>query len=389
MKDLHVVSALSLACAGYAHAQISATHDSTLEEARFPVSRGSNFTFQPSSGSLCYWAVAQYPDESQEFFRLQPQPVCPRSVANVSTTLRLRFGAGLQTGNATLTVQCNEPSVWNFFINEAESDYEGHTAIEPICEEEDDSTSGTASPSQPFNSYNDTAGGNGIATGSFKSFRPSGTSAIFQGNQSFVVPSTFATSTASFGPPLQSSDSISQPQVVGSSGLDSPYSSVPQPHSILTNGFGSPDSHETGWRPSGSATEQSMHSASVTSSSVSNPAAQSQHDMASSGVPFAGDSEPTEQLGKQEAGQAPSTRTGVPDTTTSPNSADLLPPDNSAYSDMGALPTSALSAVSDKAALSSTASTIVPTNPSLQLGDANITRLSPNDATSSGCVCTC
>lgn len=107
--------------------------ESLSDEARFPISRGDNFTFQPAAGSLCQWAVAQYSLSEKQFFVLDSQPACAPAVGNVSTTLRLQFGDEVAPGNATLTVQCKEPSIWNFIINDDATKRGRKTVLDSVC----------------------------------------------------------------------------------------------------------------------------------------------------------------------------------------------------------------------------------------------------------------
>lgn len=107
--------------------------ESLSDEARYPISRGDNFTFQPAAGSLCQWAVAQYSLSEKQFFVLDSQPACAPAADNVSTTLRLQFGDEVAPGNATLTVQCKEPSVWNFIINDDGPERGHKTVLDSVC----------------------------------------------------------------------------------------------------------------------------------------------------------------------------------------------------------------------------------------------------------------
>lgn len=114
-------------------AQRSDSAEGLSDEARFPISRGDNFTFQPAAGSLCQWAVAQYSLSEKQFFVLDSQPACTPAGSNVSTTLRLQFGDEVAPGNATLTVQCKEPSVWNFIINDDAPERGRKTVLDSVC----------------------------------------------------------------------------------------------------------------------------------------------------------------------------------------------------------------------------------------------------------------
>lgn len=149
-----VAITLVLASIKTAWAQTTAPEDGVSDEARFPISRGANFTFQPSSGSLCHWAVAQYPGSGKEFFALDSQQTCPQLASNASTTLRLQFGDEVEPGNGTLTVQCKEPSVWKFIINDDEPEREGKTVLDSVCDNGD----------LPFEK--DSLGGGGLLNGS-------------------------------------------------------------------------------------------------------------------------------------------------------------------------------------------------------------------------------
>lgn len=109
--------------------------EASLDDARFPISRGVNFTFQPSAGAQCHWAVAQYPGSRKEFFVLDASPACP-GLADNSTTLLLRFGSEVVPGNASLTVQCDEPSVWQFIVSLDEPVGGRKTTLNSICDAE-------------------------------------------------------------------------------------------------------------------------------------------------------------------------------------------------------------------------------------------------------------
>lgn len=133
MKGPYFALAFGVTEAVYARAQMTAVQASDLQEARFAISRGSNFTFQPATGSTCRWAVAQYPDQSTDFFDLASQLRCSDLDTNGTSTLRLRFGGNIEPGNVSLTVQCKEPSVYQFLISDHETDDRGSTSIESVC----------------------------------------------------------------------------------------------------------------------------------------------------------------------------------------------------------------------------------------------------------------
>lgn len=107
--------------------------DDSLDDARFPILRGANFTFQPSAGVRCHWAVAQYQGSGKEFFVLDGKPACP-GLAENSTTLVLRFGGNVVPGNASLTVQCDEPAVWHFIISREQPVGFGRTTLTSVCD---------------------------------------------------------------------------------------------------------------------------------------------------------------------------------------------------------------------------------------------------------------
>jgi len=129
------MTAMSLVLANSCNVQAQRPNldESVSDEARFPISRGDNFTFQPAAGSMCQWAVAQYPLSGKQFFILDSQPACAPVAGNASTTLRLQFGDEIAPGNATLTVQCKEPSVWNFIISDDEPERGGKTVLDSVC----------------------------------------------------------------------------------------------------------------------------------------------------------------------------------------------------------------------------------------------------------------
>lgn len=135
MRGLPSTNTISLVLATIhsVQAQKPNLDESVPDEARFPISRGDNFTFQPAAGSLCQWAVAQYPRSGKQFFILDSQPACAPVTGNASTTLRLQFGDEIAPGNATLTVQCKEPSIWNFIINDDEPEQGSKTVLDSIC----------------------------------------------------------------------------------------------------------------------------------------------------------------------------------------------------------------------------------------------------------------
>ncbi|KAM0703968.1 hypothetical protein Q7P35_008974 [Cladosporium inversicolor] len=135
MRSIPGTTAMSLVLTSIycVQAQRPDSAESLSEEARFPISRGDNFTFQPAAGSLCQWAVAQYSLSEKQFFILDSQPACTPAEGNVSTTLRLQFGDEVAPGNATLTVQCKEPSVWNFIINDDAPERGRKTVLDSVC----------------------------------------------------------------------------------------------------------------------------------------------------------------------------------------------------------------------------------------------------------------
>lgn len=135
MRGISGTTAMSLVLTSIysVQAQRPDSAESLSDEARFPISRGDNFTFQPAAGSLCQWAVAQYSLSEKQFFVLDSQPACAPAGGNVSTTLRLQFGDEVAPGNATLTVQCKEPSVWNFIINDDVPERGRKTVLDSVC----------------------------------------------------------------------------------------------------------------------------------------------------------------------------------------------------------------------------------------------------------------
>ncbi|KAM0714693.1 hypothetical protein Q7P37_009710 [Cladosporium fusiforme] len=251
----------SLACTRTIHAQTSRIIESSLEEARFPVNRGFNFTFEPASGLQCLWAVARYPDGQNEFFKLEPPPICSYSTytrnANAST-LRVQFGSDLQPGNATLTVQCKEPSVWNFLISDDEPLHQGGTVVASICDPEDGETAEgapkiTDALSHPYVSDARTSS----HVSGFPQARPGA-------NQSHFLPPTLTAPT--MGP-----EAFPEPSgAAASSGpADSPYATIPNTHSAIATA--SPDQHGSEQRPSRYSATHTEAALPVTNSDGSYP----------------------------------------------------------------------------------------------------------------------
>ena len=325
MKRLYAAIAFSLVHGRCCLAQTTTTtQDSVLEEARFPVSRGSNFTFQPSSGSICYWAVAQYDERRHEFFNLESQPVCPPSVANVSTTLLVRFGGRSRPGNVTLTVQCGEPSVWNFLVKDDGASYDGETTVQPICSE-DESHTDSADPDLPPPHGTGTHGGHAQASdalpaGSLTSTPP----AYSQGNLSFGIPPSLSTLMTSFGSVPRGSDWASQMHPSNTAGLYGPSLSTTWPYDGISPGSGVPGA------PTGSTVEPPTQDASVTSSPESDATVQGPDGAGSShGLSVGGDRSMVPTSAGGAAGMSAPSGSGGDPASSSTNSAS---PDDSASS---------------------------------------------------------
>jgi len=325
MKRLYAAIALSLVHGRCCLAQTTTTtQDSVLEEARFPVSRGSNFTFQPSSGSLCYWAVAQYDERRHEFFNLESQPVCPPSVANVSTTLLVRFGGRSRPGNVTLTVQCGEPSVWNFLVKDDGASYDGETTVQPICSEDESHTDGE-DPDIPPPHGTGTHGGHAQASDALPAGSLTSTSPAYsQGNLSFGIPPSLSTLMTSFGSVPRGSDWASQMHPSNTAGLYGTSLSTTWPYDAISPGSGVPGA------PTGSTAGRPTQDASVTSSPESDATVQGPDRAGSShGLSVGGDRSMVPTSAGGAAGtSAPSSPGGDP-TSSSTNSAS---PDDSASS---------------------------------------------------------
>ena len=279
MRGLPSTTAISLVLASVCNvqAQRSNLDESTFDEARFPISRGDNFTFQPAAGSLCQWAVAQYPLSRKEFFFLDSQPACAPLAGNASTTLRLRFGDEITPGNATLTVQCKEPSVWKFIINDDEPEREGKTVLDSVCD------------SGNLPSVKDGLGGdwrNGSNAGSQRG--STGTGGPFggpllpgqRGNWSHNMPTSLSAPSPSFS------------------------MSFPQDSNSASNPASNPSNTLTGGDPSGTATDVAVPSLGFPTSLISgrpgshtsdaagpsttganNPASGSENDLTSARLP--------------------------------------------------------------------------------------------------------
>lgn len=169
--------------------------ESSSGEARYPISRGDNFTFQPAAGSLCQWAVAQYSLSEKQFFVLDSQPACAPAAGNVSTTLRLQFGDEVAPGNATLTVQCKEPSVWNFIINDDEPERRHKTVLDSVCHP-GEAPSGNDGHGGGWQNGSNAVGQGGIAGIS----GPSGSSPLpgQPGNWSHAIPTSLSAPSSAF-----------------------------------------------------------------------------------------------------------------------------------------------------------------------------------------------
>jgi len=197
MRGLPGTTAISLVLASIHNVQAQRPNldESAFDEARFPISRGDNFTFQPAVGSLCQWAVVQYPLSGKEFFVLDSQLACAPLAGNASTTLRLRFGDEIAPGNATLTVQCKEPSVWNFIINDDEPEQEGKTVLDSVCDSGD-----TSSVKDGFDGDRRNGSSAGSHRGSTGTGGPFGGPILpgHRGNWSHDMPTSFSTTSSRF-----------------------------------------------------------------------------------------------------------------------------------------------------------------------------------------------
>lgn len=291
MRGFPGTTAISLVLASICSVQAQRPNldESGFDEARFPISRGDNFTFQPAAGSLCQWAVAQFPLSGKQFFVLDSQPACAPVAGNASTTLRLRFGDEIAPGNATLTVQCKEPSVWKFIINDDEPERGSKTVLDSVCHSGD-----LPSDKDGFGGGWQNGSNAGSQGGKAGAGGPSGNSSVpgQRGNWSHDIPTslTAPSSGLSHGFP-QGSDSAPNPTVNPGSDLASNPASNPSntlaagnPSAVDTdmtdNNFGIPTSLISG-RPSLHTNDVADPAATGANDSASSP----ENDLPSSRVP--------------------------------------------------------------------------------------------------------
>jgi hypothetical protein len=242
MRGLPGTTAMSLVLASICNvqAQRSNLDEGVSDEARFPISRGDNFTFQPAAGSLCQWAVAQYPLSEKQFFVLDSQPACAPVAGNASTTLRLQFGDEIAPGNATLTVQCKEPSVWKFIINDDEPERGGKTVLDSVCYSGDIPSNKDGFGGGWQNGSNAGSRGGSVGAGS-----PSGSPSLpgQRGNWSHDMPTSLSAPSSSF------SNGLSQGSNLASNPASNPTSNPAS--NPASNQASNPSNKLTGGDPSG------------------------------------------------------------------------------------------------------------------------------------------
>lgn len=279
MRGLSGTTAISLVLASICNVQAQRPNldESAIDEARFTVSRGDNFTFQPAAGSLCQWAVVQYPLSRKEFFILDSQPACAPLAGNASTTLRLRFGDEIAPGNATLTVQCKEPSVWKFIINDDEPERQGKTVLDSVCNSGD-----PPSVKDGFDGDQRNGSNAGSQRGSTGTGGPFGDPLLPEqrGNWSHDMPTSLSTQSSSFptgfsqdsnpasNPAPNTSDILTGGDPSGTA-IDAGPPGFRFPTSLISGRPGSPTSDAVGPSTTG----------------ASNPASGSENDISSAQLP--------------------------------------------------------------------------------------------------------